>query len=171
MRKIASIIAILIATSATQTYAQTGGRRLNLQHADKLEVILSKFQDTTFVIGSVIFETESGTIYCDSAFWMKEKRIKLKGRVILDDAEYHLAADSVDYDLLNNSATAAGDYVELWSRKDSLFAVGTVAHYNRTDKTFEMWRRPTVYLKYPDSSNMITVISDSVRYDGVIKRA
>ncbi len=171
MRKIAFIIAILIASSAIQAYAQSGGRRLNLQHADKLEVILSKLQDTTFVIGSVIFETESGTIYCDSAFWMKEKRIKLKGRVILDDAEYHLAADSVDYDLLNNSATAAGDYVELWSRKDSLFAVGTVAHYNRTDKTFEMWRRPTVYLKYPDSSNMITVISDSVRYDGVIKRA
>ncbi len=171
MRKLSTVYLFLFVLCATVSSAQTGGRRLHLQHADKLEVILSRLQDTTFVIGSVIFETESGTIYCDSAFWMKEKRVKLKGRVILDDSEYHLAADSVDYDLVNNDATAAGDYVELWSRHDSLFAVGTVAHYNRTDKTFEMWKRPTVFLKYPDSSKMVKVIADSVRYDGVIKRA
>ena len=147
--------------------AQSSGRRLQLQHADILEVILSAKQDTTFVIGSVIFETESGTIYCDSAIWMKEKRVKLKGRVILEDAEYRLAADSVDYDLLNNRAVASGDYVELWSRRDSLFAVGKYAYYDRVNKVFAMRLRPTVYMKYPDSSKMIRVIADSVQYDGI----
>lgn len=167
MSKPAFILLWLLLLLPAPVLAQSGGRRLQLQHADKLEVILSALQDTTFVVGSVIFETESGTIYCDSAIWMKEKRVKLKGRVILDDAEYHLAADSVDYDLVNNRAIASGDYVELWSRRDSLFAVGRYAFYDRANKVFAMRLRPTVYMKYPDSSKMIRVIGDSVRYDGL----
>lgn len=171
MRRIPLFVLLSFLFFYPAIFGQSGGRRLKLQHADKLEVILSSLQDTTFVIGSVIFETEDGTIYCDSAIWMKEKRLKLKGRVILDDADYHLAADSIDYDLVNNRASAAGDYVELWSHRDSLFAVGTHAFYDRANKIFEMWNRPTVYMKYPDSSKMIRIIADSVRYDGVLRRA
>lgn len=167
MRKLSGMVAAIVLALVAIGHAQSGGRRLQLQHADKLEVILSKLQDTTFVIGSVIFETEDGQIYCDSAIWLKERRVKLKGRVILDDAEYHLAADSVDYDLVNNRAVAAGDYVELWSHRDSLFAVGKYAFYDRANRVFAMRLRPTIYLKYPDTNRMIKVIADSVHYDGV----
>ncbi len=167
MHKLSGLVALIVLALVAFGHAQSGGRRLQLQHADKLEVILSKLQDTTFVVGSVIFETEDGQIYCDSAIWLKERRVKLKGRVILDDAEYHLAADSVDYDLVNNRAVAAGDYVELWSHRDSLFAVGKYAFYDRAKREFAMRLRPTIYLKYPDTTRMVKVIADSVHYDGV----
>jgi lipopolysaccharide assembly outer membrane protein LptD (OstA) len=164
VRKVIITLTLALLASAASVFAQTGGRRLDIQHADQWEVILSKVQDTTFYIGSVVFQTENGQIYCDSAIWLKGKKLKLKGRVILDDEDYHLAADSIDYDLVTNEAIAAGDYVELWSHRDSLFAVGTYAYYDRTNKTFAMRYRPTVFLKYPDSARMVKVIADSVHY-------
>jgi lipopolysaccharide export system protein LptA len=164
MRKPAAVFLFLL-LCAVGISAQTGGRRLQLQHADKTEWIPSKLQDTTFVIGSVVFQVDNGTVYCDSAIWMQGRRVKLKGRVIIDDADYHLAADSIDYDLLTNQAVAAGEYVEIWSRRDSVFAKGTYAFYDRSAGVFIMRRQPTIYLNYPDSANMVKVDADSVRYD------
>ena len=46
-------------------------RKLDLLYADETEFIFSRLQDTTYVTGSVVFETESGLIYCDSAMWAK----------------------------------------------------------------------------------------------------
>jgi lipopolysaccharide assembly outer membrane protein LptD (OstA) len=140
-------------------------RKLDLLYADETEFIFSRLQDTTYVTGSVVFETESGLIYCDSAMWAKGKLVILWGQVIIDDREYRLAADSVTYDLLSGRAVARGSYVELWSRPDSLFAVGTHAFYDRDRRYFYMQERPTVYLNYPDSSRMIEVIADFVEYD------
>jgi hypothetical protein len=140
---------------------------ISLDHTDQLEVVMAPLQDTTFVIGNVIFRTETGMIYCDSAVWLKGKRVKLKGRVVVDDVAYRLAADSADYDLLSGIAVARGSYVELWSRADSLFAVGTQAYYDRERKFFYMENRPTMYLHYPDSATMIEVLADMIEYDGL----
>jgi lipopolysaccharide assembly outer membrane protein LptD (OstA) len=139
---------------------------INLDHADQLEVLFAPLQDTTFAIGNVIFHTETGTIYCDSAIWLKGKRIKLKGRVVVDDVSYRLASDSADYDLVTGEAVARGSYVELWSRPDSIFATGTQAFYNRDRKYFYMENRPTMFLRYPDSSAMVKVIADVIQFDG-----
>jgi lipopolysaccharide assembly outer membrane protein LptD (OstA) len=139
--------------------------KLDLQHADEMEVLLSKLQDTTVVIGAVVFQSDEGMIYCDSAVWLRGKRVKLMGKVVIDDPAYHLAADSVDYDLITEEAVARGSYVELWSRDDSLFAVGHHAFYNRQTRYFNMQERPTIYIRYPDTANMIEVVSDFVEYD------
>ncbi len=146
-------------------------KRLDLQHADLMEVVLSALQDTTFVIGAVVFQSDQGLVYCDSAVWLKGKRVKLMGKVVIDDPAYRLAADSVDYDLISGDATARGSYVELWSRDDSLYAVGHHAFYNKYTKQFNMEERPTVYLRYPDTASMVEVVSDYVQYDGQAKRA
>jgi lipopolysaccharide assembly outer membrane protein LptD (OstA) len=155
------VFALLLAASVQGQKS----RKLDLLYADETEFIFSRLQDTTYVTGSVVFETESGLIYCDSAMWAKGKLVTLWGNVIIDDREYRLAADSVRYDLLTGRAVARGSYVELWSRPDSLFAVGTHAFYDRDRRYFYMQQRPTVYLNYPDSSRMIEVIADFVEYD------
>lgn len=141
---------------------------LRYQHSDEYEVVLShdgKTIDTMFAIGNVIFETDSGMIYCDSAIWAVGRDMALRGKVIIDDASYHLVADSVRYEEKTNIATARGSYVELLSRKDSVFAVGRHIVYHRATKQFRMEERPTVYLKYPDSAKMIEVIADVVDFD------
>jgi len=150
---------------ATVTATAQDPRKLDLLYADETEFIFSRFQDTTYVSGSVIFETESGLVYCDSAMWAKGETVLLWGKVIIDDRDYRLAADSVHYDLISNQAVAMGDYVELWSREDSLFAVGQHAFFDRGRDYFYMMKRPTVYLNYPDSVRMIEVIADFVEYD------
>ena len=145
-------------------------RVLKYQHSDEYEVVLSrdgKTIDTMFAIGNVIFETDSGMIYCDSAIWAVGRDMALRGKVVIDDASYHLVADSVRYDEKTNIATAQGSYVELLSRKDSVFAVGKHIVYHRATKQFRMEERPTVYLKYPDTAKMIEVIGDRVDFDAV----
>ena len=141
---------------------------LRYQHSDEYEVVLSsdgKSIDTMFAIGNVIFETDSGTIYCDSAIWAVGRDLALRGKVVIDDASYHLVADSVRYDENTNVATARGSYVELFSRRDSVLAVGRHVVYHRAVKQFRMEDRPTVYLKYPDSAKMIEVVADRVDFD------
>ncbi len=141
---------------------------LRYQHSDEYEVVLApggKTIDTMFAIGNVIFETDSGTIYCDSAIWAVGRDLALRGRVIIDDASYHLVADSVRFEEKTNIATAQGSYVELLSHKDSVLAVGKHIIYYRNVKKFRMEERPTVYLKYPDSVKMIEVIADRVDFD------
>ena len=141
---------------------------LKYQHSDEYEVVLSpggRTIDTMFAIGNVIFETDSGMIYCDSAIWAVGRNMLLRGKVVIDDASYHLVADSVRYDEKSDIATARGSYVELLSRKDSVFAVGKHIVYHRAAKQFRMEERPTVYLKYPDSAKMIEVLADRVDFD------
>ncbi len=162
---ILAVLTTLFLTALSQS-AQPP-KKLDLQYADKTEFIFSKLQDTTFVTGAVVFQTETGMVYCDSAMWSRGDMAVLWGRVIIDDKEYHLAADSVRYDLRTGQAVARGSYVELWSHSDSLFAVGTHAFFDRGQKYFYMLERPTVYLNYPDSGRMIEIIADYVQYDGL----
>ncbi|MFZ1684315.1 MAG: LPS assembly protein LptD [Candidatus Zixiibacteriota bacterium] len=174
MRKHGAWFLFLILFSPWATTARAQGKPDNtiiLEHSDILEVVMAPNQDTTFVVGSVRFRTESGTIVCDSAIWLKGKRVKLKGRVVVDDNEYRLTADSADYNLLTGEALARGSYVELWSRPDSLFAVGKQAFYDRNHKFFYMEDRPTLYIRYPDTASMIEVVSDLLEYDGLARRA
>jgi lipopolysaccharide assembly outer membrane protein LptD (OstA) len=157
-------LTLLVVLVATSLQAQTS-RKLDLLYADKTEFVFSKFQDSTFVSGAVIFETETGLIYCDSAMLAKGEMVVLWGKVVLDDRDYRLTADSVRYDLRSNRAVAVGDYVELWSRDDSLFAVGRHAFFDRDRDYFYMHERPTVYMNYPDTSRMIEIVADFVEYD------
>lgn len=161
-RQIAAVLLILVVAGSAP--AQTF-ERFQIQHADKWEVIFTPAPETHYVSGNVIFQTETGLIYCDSAVWRKGKNVFLRGRVIVDEAEYYLVADSVRYNLYTDQATALGDYVELWAKTDSLFAVGTQAYFDRDGDFFEMDNRPTLYLNYPDSASMIEVIGDHVEYD------
>jgi len=141
------------------------GHQLQMPYADHLEVTVSDGRETWYVWGSVVFQTEAGWIYCDSAVWHKGETVRAKGRVIIDDEEYHLAADSVDYNLVTDEAVARGAYVELWHRTDSVFAVGTHAYYNQADDFCYMEERPTVYLRYPDTAHMVEVVADFVYCD------
>jgi hypothetical protein len=140
--------------------------RLTLHYADNLEVVPSRDARIWYANGSVVFETDNGFIYCDSAVWFQGKRVKLKGSVIIDDPDYRLAADSVDYNQITNEAVARGDYVELWSRPDSIFAVGRHAFHDRNTNRLFMEERPTLFLKYPDTASMVQVVADYIDYDG-----
>ena len=79
-------------------------RQLEMPYADHLEVVVSEGRETWYVWGSVVFQTEAGWIYCDSAVWHRGETIRAQGSVIIDDEEYHLAADSVDYSLVTEEA-------------------------------------------------------------------
>jgi len=158
---------------AETAVSQTDGF-LTIHHTDDFEIVFAKDRgaDTIFARGNVIFETRSGMIYCDSASWAMGSDVWLRGRVIIEDAEYRLAADdSVHYDLLARQAHAGGDYVELWSYGDSIMAVGTQAFFDRNRDYFYMLNRPTVYLKYPDSARMVEVVADVIEYDSPGERA
>jgi lipopolysaccharide assembly outer membrane protein LptD (OstA)/lipopolysaccharide export system protein LptA len=170
MNRILAILLVALTAAAVLGQAPRSGR-LDLQHSDLLEVVLSNIQDTTFVIGSVVFQSDNGLIYCDSAIWLKGKNVRLIGSVVIDDPAYRLTADSVDYSLTSGDAIARGKYVELWSRDDSLFAVGHHAFYNKFTRFFSMEERPTLYLKYPDSAAMVEVTANYVEYDAPTGRA
>ncbi|MGD8605329.1 MAG: putative LPS assembly protein LptD, partial [Anaerolineales bacterium] len=164
-------VCLLILTAWRPADAQTEEGRVKLDHADILELIMSAIEDTTYATGSVIFTTEHGVIYCDSAVFVKAKSINLRGNVVLDDDEYRLSADSVYYNIPSGDMTALGSHVELWSRKDSLFAVGTQALFNRETEYFRMENRPTLYINYPDTASMIEVVADTIDYDSDLDRA
>ncbi|MCP4684384.1 MAG: LPS-assembly protein LptD [bacterium] len=162
--------ALVFGQSAT---AQTDGF-LTIHHTDDFEIVFAEDRgaDTIFARGNVIFETRSGMIYCDSAAWAMGSHVWLRGRVIIEDDEYRLAADdSVHYDLAKRRARAEGSYVELWSYADSIMAVGTRAFFDRNRDYFYMVDRPTIYLKYPDSAAMVEVIADVIEYDAPGERA
>ncbi len=160
------VLYLLVAVSGA--WAQDN--RLKIHHQDVLEIVFSSVEgepDTSFAFGSVILETASGImIYCDTAIYAVGSDALLKGRVVIDDIDFRLAAeDSVFYDIRTEQATAYGDYVELWSRDDSLLAVGKHAFVDRRRDYFYMLDRPTVYMDYPDTANMTEVIGDIVEYD------
>jgi lipopolysaccharide assembly outer membrane protein LptD (OstA) len=161
-----ALLAILVVSASAQT-----SPRLTLHYADNLEVVPTPEARIWYASGSVVFETESGFIYCDSAIWVQGKRVKLKGSVIIDDEDYRLVADSVDYDQITRQSVARGSYVELWSRTDSLYAVGRHAFSDRDRNYFYMDERPTLYLNYPDTAAMIEVVANFVEFDGDRDRA
>jgi len=166
---ILALTAVMLIFVAGPARSQQG--RVDLDYADIVELVPSKIEDTTYAVGSVVFTWGLGTIYCDSAIFVKGKSTRLLGNVILDDVDYRLVADSVFYDITANQATARGDYVELWSRQDSVFAVGRHAFLNRDTEYFRMNERPTLYLKYPDTANMVEVIADTIEYSSVEEKA
>ena len=155
---------VLVFLSVTSVFGQSA-KKLDIQYADEWEFIFNDVQDTTFVSGAVVIQIGSSMVYCDSAMWAKGEAVMLWGRVTIDDPDFRLVADSTRYDLIRRRLLARGDYVELWSREDSLFAVGTHVFYDRERSYFYMLDRPTVFLNYPDSSRMIEVIADFVEYD------
>ena len=168
MRRSWCLVIFVVSCGLTCASVLAQSKVLRYQHSDEYEVVLTrdgKSIDTMFAIGNVIFETDSGMIYCDSAIWAVGRNLVLRGQVVIDDASYHLVADSVRYEEGTRIATASGSYVEVLSRKDSVFAVGTHVVYHRASEQFRMEERPTVYLKYPDSAGMIEVVAD--RVDGL----
>lgn len=160
-----SFIAILLLWfgAATASSQSEETRRLYLQHADHLEIVFNP--ETHYVSGHVIFETGTGQIYCDSAVWRKGDNVELRGNVIIDEQDYHLVADSAFYNIASREATARGAYVELWSLKDSLFATGHHAYFDRESGYYRMEDRPTMLLNYPDTTAMIEVVADRIDYD------
>ncbi|MEW6412811.1 MAG: putative LPS assembly protein LptD [Candidatus Zixiibacteriota bacterium] len=166
---IITLLAIL--ALATTSYSQQK-QKLVLHHADQFEVVLSSDNRyISYVTGHVAFKTETGFIYCDSARWLKGENVRLNGHVLIDERDYRLESDSVFYDLTTEEALALGKRVELWSYLDSLYAVGTHAFFSDKAKYFIMEQRPVVYIKYPDSVNMIEVIANTVEYDAATKTA
>ncbi|UCC45537.1 MAG: LPS assembly protein LptD [Candidatus Zixiibacteriota bacterium] len=146
-------------------------RDLILHYADRMEMVPRAGEQIWYVLGSVVFESEGGMVYCDSAVWVKGSEVDLLGSVVIDDTDFRLVADSVHYDLITNEALALGSYVELYSRKDSLFAVGTHAFLDRNTDYLFMKDRPTLLLQYPDTGRMIEVLADFIHYDGNAGRA
>jgi len=158
----------LILAAATDSQQS---RELVLDHSDQIEVVLVGQEYVTYVTGHVVFKTETGLIYCDSARWLRGQSVQLNGNVLFDDAEYRLEADSAFYDIADDEALALGKRVELWSYTDSLYAVGPHAFYNNQKDHFIMENRPVLYIRYPDTANMIEVVADRIEYDRPTRNA
>jgi len=167
-KRVLTYIAVVsvILSSGSVTAQEKQKMFLDSEH---LEVLLNPRQD--FAWGNVVIRTGDGDYFCDSAIWVRGKSINMKGNVIIDEKTYRISADSVFYDIPLNEFIARGEKVELWSKEDSLFLVGRYAHYNRNTKYFFMEQRPTMFLKYPDTANMIEVRGNFLEYDSQLERA
>ena len=163
-------IVILLLLNAV-VLPQDKSTKVKLDRSGNLEVLYEKDQYVTYVKHDVVFETETGFIYCDSAIFVKGVYVNLMGNVVVDDEDYKLSADSVYYDILTGEAVARGSFVELWSYDDSLYASGVHAYYNRERKEFEMEDRPIIYINYPDTNRMIEILSDFVHYNSNYRKA
>ena len=146
-------------------------RELVLKHSDELEVLLENGRYITHVLGNVIFETETGTIHCDSAIWDRGRATRLSGHVRFNDRDFLIISDSLFYDLRTQQATALGKKVELWSYVDSIYAISTHAFFDRQNNYLKMFNRPILYLQYPDSANMIKVVADTIEYVSTTRRS
>ena len=162
---------LLILFSGAAQISSQDKREIFLKHSDELEVVLVNGRYLTHVKGNVVFETETGTIKCDSATWDKGRTTKLNGNVRFRDKEFQIDADSIDYNLRNRQALARGEKVELWSFTDSIYAVGTHAFFDRDKDFLVMHQRPLLYLRYPDSANMIEILADTIEYSAKDGRA
>ncbi len=165
------IILIGLLLIAAASVAQQRSARVVNYDAKQFEISFEQGKQVIYLVGDVVFETEDGFIYCDSAVLKPGDQVRLKGRVRIDDPEYRLQADSVTYHLAIGEADAWGESVRIWSFKDSLYAAGTHAFLKRDDRYFFMDNRPTLYLRYPDSAKMVEVIADQIEYAGVGKGA
>ncbi len=171
MGKIGALVILLSLTASISVAQGTKREGLVLDHSDQFEVVMEKGGYVTYVVGHVKFKTSTGNIYCDSARWQKGDNVRLNGNVLVDDKDYRLKGDSVFYNTKAEDMLALGRQVELWSYKDSLYAVGQQAYYRRPDKYFVMENRPTLYINYPDTAAMIEVVANTLRYDADSKDA
>lgn len=167
---VSTLLALGVVFLSASLVSSQSSNRVVLERANEFEVLLEDDRYITHAIGNVIFRTETGRIYCDSAVWRKRESVDLKGNVVVDDEDYRLAADSVFYNIVTSEALARGSNVELWSYKDSLYAVGLHAYFDNEKDFFYMEERPVLYLNYPDSARMVEVIADLIEYDANSKR-
>jgi lipopolysaccharide assembly outer membrane protein LptD (OstA) len=130
--------------------------------AQTFEIVRGATQDTIYLGGGVFFYRDDGRLSADSAVWIKGESIRLFGRVLIEDTIYRLTADQVDYDVVNKTALAQGEEVRILSARDSILAVGSNAYYCRDSSIFRMSRRPSIFLKYPDTTRMIQVMADRI---------
>lgn len=158
---------VLLVSAIAATISAQDKSELVLKHSNQLEVILEQGRYVTHVTGNVMFETETGKIYCDSAVWDKGRTVRLAGNVRLVDEKFSIESDSVLYTIKTRNALALGEHVELWSFADSIYAVGTHAFYDRRAEFLTMYNRPLLYLRYPDSANMIEVIADTIEVNSI----
>ena len=135
-----------------------------LEESSFFDIIRGGERDT-IVIGSALMSQAGGTLRADTAIWIKGERIILKRNVLIKDSLFLLSADRVDYLINTNQAYAFGRQVEIFSESDSIKMVGTDAYLNRDSSLFRMKNRPTMYLNYPDSSNLIVVTADLITFD------
>jgi len=161
---------IIVSLAGSTAIAQKSGE-IFLKHSNELEVVLENGRYITYVIGDVLFETETGTIRCDSAIWDKGKTIRLRGNIFYEDEKFSVRADSLLYNLRDKTADAFGQRVELWSFEDSLLAVGTQAMLDRENDSMYMENRPTLYFNYPDTASMIEVTADRIDFSSSSKKA
>ena len=136
-------------------------KTLYLKDSDSFEFIRGLERDTVFITGAV-FHQDVATIVADTAIWIKGEQIILIRDVFVEDTLYSLSAGRVVYDLSTNSAHASGDTVVLISRKDSILAKGINAYYNRDSSIFRMWDRPSVFLRYQDSTRRTRIDADRI---------
>jgi len=168
-KRVLIFILLLMFLWGVSLFAQEKKQKEIFLDSDHLEIILKPRQDIAW--GNVVFRTEDGVYYCDSAIWLRGQSINMKGNVVIDEKTYHITADSVFYDIPQNEFIARGKRVELWSKEDSLFIIGRFAHYNRDTRFFYMEQRPTLFLNYPDTTNMVEVRGDYIEYDTPMERA
>jgi lipopolysaccharide assembly outer membrane protein LptD (OstA) len=140
--------------------------RINLEHSDQMEILQEDGKLVTYVVGNVVFQTESGTITCDTAIWRRAENVHLKGRVRIYDRDFRLLADSVLYDINTKVAISRGDTVEVWSYTDSMYAVGPYVYFDRDRQYTFMDERPLVILNYEDTLNEVRIRGDTVEHDG-----
>jgi lipopolysaccharide assembly outer membrane protein LptD (OstA) len=159
--KVTVIAAAICLLGASSRSADTP---LEINHSDQFEVLNTPQGLVYYLVGNVVLETETGFIYCDSATYRQGAKAKLKGRVVVDEADYRLTADSVAYDVARRFAWAWGDSVIVWTYKDSIYACGKYAEYDQNAELLHMSQRPTVLFGYPDTPNMLEVVADNIDY-------
>jgi lipopolysaccharide assembly outer membrane protein LptD (OstA) len=140
--------------------------RIQLEHSNQMEIIQEGDKLVTYVVGDVVFQTETGTILCDTAIWRRGENVHLKGRVRIDDRDFKLLADSVLYDINTEVAISRGDTVEVWSYTDSMYAVGPYAYFDNERQYTFMDQRPLVILNHEDTLNEVRIRGDTVEHDG-----
>jgi lipopolysaccharide assembly outer membrane protein LptD (OstA) len=129
--------------------------------SDTYEFIRGTDRDTIFM-QQANFRHGDITIYADTAIWIKGERIILNGDVFIEDPQYQLSADRVDYNIDGRSANACGDSVFIVSTADSIASRSTNAYYSRDSLILRMKDRPSICLNYPDSSRLIHIDADRV---------
>lgn len=157
-----SLMAILLAAVA---FAQQPNR-ITLEHSNQMEIIQEDDKLVTYVVGDVVFRTETGTITCDTAIWRRGENVHLKGRVHINDRDFRMLADSVLYDINTEVAISRGDTVEVWSYTDSMYAVGPYAYFDNERQYTFMDERPLVVLNHEDTLSEVRIRGDTVEHDG-----
>ena len=159
-----SLIAIVLIAGLIGSSVRSADQPLQINHSDQFEVLNTPQGLVYYLVGNVVLETETGFIYCDSAVYRQGDKAHLKGRVVVDEADYRLTADSVAYDVSRKHAWAWGDSVIVWTYKDSIYARGKAAEYDQQFELLHMTLRPTLLFGYPDSTDMLEVVADNIDY-------